>query len=63
MCLRVSRKNCRLMADERQDGVTPVRCVDCYLERELIRTAAFVYDGRSVCSRHLHLAMADNLEA
>ena len=41
------------------EGITPVRCVDCWCERELIRTAAFVYDGVSVCSRHLILRQGD----
>ena len=44
------------------EGITPVRCVDCYTERDLIRTAAFVYDGVSVCSRHLILRCADTVE-
>ena len=50
--------------EEMRAELTPVRCVDCWVERELVRTAAYVYDGRSCCSRHLMVRMeADTVEA
>ena len=40
------------------DNMTPLCCVDCWFDRELVRTASYVYDGLSVCSRHMMVRRA-----
>ena len=49
------------MTSDAKPELTPLRCVDCWFDRELVRTASYVYDGLSLCSRHMMKRRADTL--
>ncbi len=44
------------------EGITPLSCVDCWFDRELVRQASYVYEGWSVCMRHMLKRRADTVE-
>ena len=35
-------------------GMNVPHCVLCWIDKEMVRQASYIYDGKSVCSRHLY---------